>query len=128
MTINFWMTDPTILFNKEYILELWPMPNMCYEQKLNAISRIVILITGLGYILTMSQRIMITGMVTLVCIYALFKMHKPKITKQLFVRIFNALVKHLHGLLNIGGNVFVHLHVKCGRRRFSVRFAFYLRQ
>lgn len=89
MTINFWMTDPTILFNKEYILELWPMPNMCYEQKLNAISRIVILITGLGYILTMSQRIMITGMVTLVCIYALFKMHKPKITKEMLSEGFN---------------------------------------
>ena len=89
MTINFWMTDPTILFNKEYILELWPMPNMCYEQKLNAISRIVILITGLGYILTMSQRIMITGLVTLVCIYALFKMHKPKITKEMLSEGFN---------------------------------------
>lgn len=89
MTIKFWMTDPTSLFNKEYILELWPMPNMCYEQKLNAISRIVILITGVGYILTMSQRIMITGMVTLVCIYALFKMHKPKISKEMLSEGFN---------------------------------------
>ena len=45
MTIQFWSNDPTVLFNKEYIFELWPTKDMCYEQKLNAITRLVILIT-----------------------------------------------------------------------------------
>ena len=44
MTIPFWSNDPTVLFNKDYIFELWPTTNMCYEQKLNAITRLIILI------------------------------------------------------------------------------------
>ena len=83
MTISFWTNEPTILFNKEYIFELWPTTDMCYEQKLNAITRLVILITILGYILTMSQRILLVGSVTLVIIFVLFKMRKQKITKEM---------------------------------------------
>ena len=65
MTIEFWSNDPTILFNNQFIFELWPTPNMCYEQKLNAITRIVILITFLGYIFTMSIRVLIVGLITM---------------------------------------------------------------
>jgi len=83
MTIQFWSNDPTVLFNKEYILELWPTTNMCYEQKLNAITRLVILITILGYILTMSQRVLVVGILTLLVIFVLFKMRKQKITKNM---------------------------------------------
>jgi len=83
MAIQFWSNDPTVLFNKEYILELWPTTNMCYEQKLNAITRLVILISILGYILTMSQRILIVGVLTLAVVFVLFIMRKQKITKEM---------------------------------------------
>ena len=82
MTIQFWSNDPTILFNKEYIFELWPTTNMCYEQKLNSISRLIILLTILGYILTMSTRVIIVGAITLLVIYLLYNMRKQKITKD----------------------------------------------
>jgi hypothetical protein len=68
MTIQFWSNEPTILFNKEYIFELWPTSEMCYEQKLNAITRLVILLTILGYILTMSLRVLGVGIATLLII------------------------------------------------------------
>ena len=83
MTIQFWINDPSILFNKEYIFELWPTTNMCYEQKLNAISRLIILLTILGYILTMSKKILAVGSLTLVMIYVLFTMRKQKVTKEM---------------------------------------------
>jgi hypothetical protein len=83
MTIQFWSNDPTVLFNKDYVFELWPTTNMSYEQKLNAISRLIILITILGYILTMSQRVLVVGVFTLVVIFVLFKMRKQKITKEM---------------------------------------------
>jgi hypothetical protein len=83
MTTQFWSNDPTVLFNKEYIFELWPTTDMCYEQKLNAITRLVILITILGYILTMSLRILVVGVLTLVIIFVLFKMRKQKLTKEM---------------------------------------------
>ena len=33
MSIPIWFNDPTILLNKEHILELWPTTNMCYERE-----------------------------------------------------------------------------------------------
>ena len=83
MTIQFWTNDPTVLFNKEYIFELWPTSEMCYEQKLNAITRLIILITILGYVSTMSQRILVIGFLTLAVIFVLFKMRKQKLTSAM---------------------------------------------
>ena len=83
MTIQFWTNDPTVLFNKEYVLELWPTANMCYEQKLNSISRLIILLTILGYILTMSKRVIAVGALTLLVIYVLYSMRKQKVTKEM---------------------------------------------
>ena len=80
--IQFWTNEPTILFNKEYMFELWPTSDMCYEQKLNAITRLVILITILGYVSTTSTRILVVGALTLAVIFGLFKMRKQKLTNQ----------------------------------------------
>ena len=83
MTTQFWTNNPTILFNKEYIFELWPTTSMCYEQKLNAISRLIILLTILGYILTMSKRVIVVGILTLFVIFVLYRMRKQKLTKDM---------------------------------------------
>jgi len=83
MTIQIWSNDPTILFNKDYIFELWPTTSMCYEQKLNAISRLIILLTILGYILTMSKRVLAVGVITLLFIFVLYNMRKQKLTKDM---------------------------------------------
>jgi hypothetical protein len=63
--------------------------NMCYEEKLNAITRLVILLTILGYILTMSQRILVVGFLTLAIIFVLFKMRKQKLTKEMLSEGFD---------------------------------------
>lgn len=83
MEIQFWTNDPTILFNKKYIFELWPTTDMCYEQKLNAISRLIILLTILGYILTMTKRVLVVGGLTILVIFFLYTMRKQKITKNM---------------------------------------------
>jgi hypothetical protein len=83
MTIPFWSNDFSVLLNKDYIFELWPTSSMCYEQKLNAITRLIILITILGYVLTNSIRILVVGIITIVVIFALFQMKKQKVTKEM---------------------------------------------
>jgi hypothetical protein len=83
MTIQFWINEPTVLFHKEYIFELWPTANMCYEQKLNSISRLIILLTILGYILTMSKKIIAVGILTLVVIFVLYSMRKKKVSNDM---------------------------------------------
>jgi len=108
MTIQFWSNEPTILFNKEYIFELWPTTNMCYEQKLNAISRLIILLTILGYILTMSQRVLVIGLLTLVVIFVLFKMRKQKITKEMLNEGFNVKGNEVTGMFDKKSNYYVN--------------------
>jgi hypothetical protein len=89
-----------VLFNKEYILELWPTTNMCYEQKLNSITRLVILITILGYILTMSERILLVGGLTLAVIFVLFTMRKQKITKEMLNEGFKVQGNEITGMFD----------------------------
>lgn len=83
MSTQFWTNEPTILLNKEYIFDLWPTSNMDYEQKLNAITRLIIIITILGYILTSSMRILVAGIVTIIVIFVMYKMRKQKLTSEI---------------------------------------------
>jgi hypothetical protein len=108
MTTQFWSNDPTLLFNKEYIFELWPTTNMCYEQKLNAISRLIILLTILGYILTMSQRVLVIGLLTLVVIFVLFKMKKQKVTKEMLNEGFNVKGNEVTGMFDKKSDYYVN--------------------
>jgi hypothetical protein len=100
MTTQFWTNEPTILFNKEYMLDLWPSSNMNYEQKLNAITRLIILVSILGYILTMSTRIIFVGIITLVIIFVLFKMKKQKLTKEMLNEGFTIQGNEVTGLFD----------------------------
>ena len=100
MTIQFWSNDPTILFNKEYIFEMWPNSNMTYEQKLNAISRLIVIISILGYILTMSTRIIVAGFITLCLILILFTMKKQKLTKAILDEGFTVEGNQVTGLFD----------------------------
>jgi hypothetical protein len=83
MTSMFWINEPSILLNKDYILQVWPSSKMSYEEKLNAISRLVIILTVLGFVLTMNKSILLIGVVTLVAIFAMYKMRKQKVTKDM---------------------------------------------
>ena len=82
MTIPFWIHEPTIILNKEYIFEFWPTKDMCYEQKLNAITRLIILISILGYVLTRSIRILLVGLLTVLAIFTYFKIRNGKEKKK----------------------------------------------
>ncbi len=83
MTIPFWFNNPTILFNKDYIIEIWPTQQMTFEAKLNAISRIVILMSILGFIFTRNWNLVFIGIVTLAIIFTLYKLRKQMIVSSL---------------------------------------------
>ena len=51
---------------------------MTYGEKLNSISRLILLITIVGFVGTSSVRILIVGLVTLGAIYFLYKFHNKK--------------------------------------------------
>jgi len=87
--IQFWSNEPTIIMNKDYIFELWPTPKMTFEQKLNSISRLIIVLTILGFIFTMSVRMLFTGAVTLLIIFLLYSSRKQKVTKETFQNLIS---------------------------------------
>ena len=82
MTTPFWINDPSILINNKHLLDLWPNQKMSYNQKLNSISRLIILITILGTIIFRSLRMFITGIITLAIIIFLFFIQNKKNKKQ----------------------------------------------
>lgn len=61
----FWINDPYILFKKDDIFKLWPNDSMNKNEKLNAITRLIILLTLIGFILTRSLKILFTGLLTI---------------------------------------------------------------
>jgi hypothetical protein len=73
---------------------------MCYEQKLNSITRLVILITILGYILTMSERVLLVGGLTLAVVFVLFNMRKQKITKEILNEGFKVQGNEVTGMFD----------------------------
>ena len=77
----FWLQDPTVLFNNAGITQLVPTSDMNRESKLNAISRMIILLTLLGYLLTMSYKLILLGVVSLAMI-ALLYTAQSKATKS----------------------------------------------
>ena len=83
MTTPFWSNDPTIIFNKDSMLQLWPTANLTFEGKLNAISRIVIVLSFLGFLFTRKVHFLIIGAITLAIIVSLYKFRKEKIVKTL---------------------------------------------
>ena len=74
----FWLNEPTILFDKKQITEIWPNPNMSNMEKLNAISRFVIIASLLGYLITLNIGIIFVGIVTLAVIAILYHVQSNK--------------------------------------------------
>jgi len=68
METQFWLQDPSILFKNNSITKLWPVDNMTQNEKLNAVSRTVMILTILGYLLNRSVKIIVTGIITLAII------------------------------------------------------------
>jgi hypothetical protein len=70
----FWINDPTVLFKREEMMDIWPAPLMSIEQKMNAISRIVILLSILGFLITKNVNIIFTGAITLAVFVMMYKL------------------------------------------------------
>ena len=81
-SIPFWLNEPTILFNKKYITSVWPGENMSSVEKLNAISRFVIVASLLGYLITLNLKIILVAVVTLAVIAILYNVQRNQKAKD----------------------------------------------
>lgn len=69
---NFWLDDPLIIFKKERISEFLPDKGFSASRKLNAITRTIIILTILGYFASKNIKIIVTGVITLGFIVAIY--------------------------------------------------------
>ncbi len=74
----FWLKNPMILIDKNHITQLWPEKNMQIEDKLNAMTRFILVLTILGFIFTNSVKVIMSGVVTLAVIVMLYFSKKDK--------------------------------------------------
>lgn len=75
---TFWIHNISELLNKKSIMKLWPSENMSLNDKLNAMSRLIILLTIVGFILTKTARILVVGVITLGVIVFLYYQKSKK--------------------------------------------------
>jgi len=67
--IPFWGDNPNVILQTDFIFEFFPVEGMTHEQKLNAISRGVIVLCIIGSIMSQSIRVLIVSILTLISIY-----------------------------------------------------------
>ena len=88
MSSIFWLEDPNQLLKNA---EIWPMPNMNKTNKFNAISRLIIILTVLGYLTSKSIMIIISGILTLSIIgFIYYNSSKINSTMEGFKNLNNA--------------------------------------
>ena len=73
MPTPFWLQNPNVLFNSQ---QIWPVHGMTFEEKLNAITRLILGLTVLGYFATRTIKIPLTGLATLGAIVLLYFAHQ----------------------------------------------------
>lgn len=66
----FWLTNPSVLIDYEYIMNIWPKRTDDVNTKLNAVTRCVIILTLIGLVLTQQNKIRLiaTALVTMFAI------------------------------------------------------------
>lgn len=64
----FWIYRPTVLFDRRYILQLWPTADMTLDDQFNALTRLVLILTIIGGIARRSVTTVGIGAATLIAI------------------------------------------------------------
>jgi hypothetical protein len=72
MAILFWINKPTILLNKKYILDVIPNKKMEFNEKLNSITRLLILLGIFGYIITKNMLLLVLSVIFILLIVGIF--------------------------------------------------------
>ena len=76
--VEFWLNNPNILLNKDFISEIFPSKDFSLAQKLNAITRLIILLTILGYLFTRSIKIVVSAVISLIVLVIIYKSKAEK--------------------------------------------------
>ncbi len=74
--MSFWIQNPSILFNSNYITQIWPYSYMNKDSKFNAMTRFVILLSLFGYMCFNRILILILGIILIGVIVLIYNQNK----------------------------------------------------
>lgn len=69
--IPFWGNDPNVLLHQKYMFELFPVKGMSYSQKLNAITRMVLILSIISILYSFRYRTVFVAVALLSVIFAI---------------------------------------------------------
>lgn len=75
--MTFWLNQPSILLRKDKITEIWPQEKDNFSEQLNSITRFILLISVLGFILLKHYLILVLGII-IISLIAIYYEHKKK--------------------------------------------------
>lgn len=91
MSSPLWINEPSILLKHDSLNEFWPQAKMSLNEKINAITRLIIILTLLGYLVTFSIKILLAGIITIIAIIILHLLQNnnsinwsPNFLKEMF--------------------------------------------
>ena len=89
MNTSFWLDNPNVLLNKNQITEIWPQDNFSLDRKLNAITRLILILAILGFLFTKSRYIIVSAAVSIVVLVMIHKSksHSKEGMKNLDIKI-----------------------------------------
>ena len=82
MSNPIWIYEPTILLKHKYLKNIWPLSSMSHEEKINSITRLLILLSLIGYILTSSLKMLYLSFITISCLLVIFFIQNKKKLKE----------------------------------------------
>ena len=81
--MNFWGDNPTLLFDSRYIQEIWIYDGMDRNQSLNALSRLVIVLSVIGFACFNRVLFLVIGGILLGCIVLFHQSQKENFETEL---------------------------------------------
>ena len=77
--IPFWTTNPNVLLDSRTMLEFYPVDSMSFTQKLNALTRAVLVILFISLFITQHPvRILFIGILCLTSIWGMYEYYRPR--------------------------------------------------
>ena len=73
-----WYENPRLLFSINSITELYPKEHMTQEQKINSITRLIIILTFIGFVFLNNTNILISGIISILILIFLYNIMKKR--------------------------------------------------
>ena len=80
--IPFWTENPNVLFDPAFLFEIFPVETMTYAQKLNAITRMVAIVSVAVFAFSQNMNVLFVFLATLGAIVLIYYNQRPKSDKK----------------------------------------------